>query len=153
LDRAGFHQDGTAYINGPSLGKRLRPLEDIGLTNATVTAALTAGSGEAELLRDGDECLASMAYAWQPDEGKAWAEMTWVNPVISDCVLFYPSIKQSSKGSVIVNGSDIILFEFSSEHLSGEPLILHFALMDIKSLRLELEGMPAIGEIRVLAKP
>lgn len=153
VDRAGFHQDGTAYINGPSLGKRLRPLEDIGMINAVVTAVLTAGSGEPELLRDGDECVAAMAYAWQPDAGSAWVELTWAKPVISDCVLLYPSVEQAGKGSVLINGNDIILFELSAERLPGEPLILHFAAMDITSMRLELEGKPAIGEIKVLTMP
>lgn len=153
LDRAGFHQDGTAYINGPSLGKRLRPLEDIGLVNATSTAVLTAGSGDPELLRDGDECIASMAYAWQPDVGSAWVELSWAIPVSSDCVLLYFSDRQTGKGSVFINGSDGIQFEASTKRLPGEPVVLHFALMEVNSLRLELEGMPAIGEIQVIVTP
>ena len=153
LDRAGFHQDGTAYINGPSLGKRLRPLEDLGLTNAVVTATLTAGSGIPELLRDGDECATSSVYTWQPDEGSAWVELTWPTPVICDSILIYPSAGVAGRGSIRINGREPVPIEFSSERLPGEPLILHFVSMDITSLHLEFEGTPAIGEIRVLANP
>ncbi len=153
LDRTGFRQDGTAYINGPSLGKRLRPLGDIGLVDAAVTADLAAGSGDPERLRDGDECVASPAYAWQPEAGSAWAELSWADPVNGDCVLLYPAIGQVGRGGILLNGTDLIPLDFPAERLPGEPLILHFAAMDIASLRLELDGAPAIGEIRVLAKP
>lgn len=152
-DRAGYHADGSAYINGPSLGQRLLPLSQLGLIDAVHSASLSVGSGQGEFLRDGDECVASLTYAWQPNEGQAWAQLDWETAPLVDCLLIYPADRQSGQGRLLLNEQFEIAFEFLSDRLPGQPLILHIEPIKLSSLRLELEGSPALGELRVLGQP
>ena len=153
IDRVGFCEDGSAFINGPSLGKRLLPLSLLGLRDAALTAHLSVGSGQAEYLRDGDEALASLARAWQPVNGQAWAQLDWDEPPLVDCLLIYPASRQTGRGRLLLNGRLAIDIEMTPERLPGEPVILYFEPLALFSLRLELEGSPALGEIRVLGAP
>jgi len=153
IDRAGFHQDGSAYLNGPSLGRRLLPLSQLGLRNAAPLARLSAGSGQAEYLRDGDEAVASLEDAWQPAEGQAWALLDWDEPPLTDLLLLYPADRQAGSGRMLINERYVIDFVFDTDRLPGEPLIFHFEPLALASLRLELAGSPAIGELRVLSSP
>lgn len=152
-DRAGFHQDGSAYINGPSLGRRLLPLRQLGLVNAAGAAKASAGSGDAALLVDGDESVASLDYAWRPEQGKAWAELAWDKPVLSDSVLVYPAAGQSGSVRLVLNGQFAATLESTTERLPGEPLVFHFESLELSALRVEVEGGTAMGEIVVLAQP
>ncbi len=146
VDRAGFHSDGTAYINGPTLTRQLRPLSDLGLENAALRAALAVSSGDGELLRDGDFCLRSSAYAFLPGEGGG-GELRFDVPALSDLLLIYPAFGTEGSLSLEVNGEPAGEYGFSGDRLPGEALILHYEKTAISSLSFRLAGGLGLGEI------
>ncbi len=153
IGRAGFHADGSPYLNAPALGLVLRPLADLGLVNATKTASLKVGSGQGELLRDGDECTASPAYAWQPEAEAAWAQLRWDSPVMADCMLLYTPPGQQGEARLSLNAAEPLTLNLGAPRQPGEPLILPFGPLPLSDLRLELAPGQQLGEIVVLARP
>ncbi|MBE5768835.1 MAG: hypothetical protein E7333_04480 [Clostridiales bacterium] len=148
IDRAGYHADGTAFINGPTLAKQLVPLADLGLTDLTPAAALSAGE-RGELLRDGDYCIAdsSADYLWHG----ASVTLTWDEPVIASLIQIYPQGGEKATGRLILNDAWQINVDFSAlEALPGVHIVLHFDDLAITSLRLELDAEAALGEVRVI---
>lgn len=151
IDRAGFHEDGTAYINGVSLKKQLLSLEDIGLVNATKMATIISDD-DAELLRDGDYCIseASVNYLWHGTQ----ATLTWENAITSDMLMIYPQRGMKETGKVIINEQyyvDINLASIGSQ--PGAAVILSYKPMEITSCRVTWDQETALGEIIVLAHP
>lgn len=146
-DRAGFHADGTAYINGPTLARQLLPLGQLGLCNH---AAAAKGEG-IESLVDGDACIspASEDYAWRGQT----AELTWDAPVAADMLVIYPAESGAVSGRVIINGAFEAPFAIGGERQVGESAILSFDEMTVQSLRIELETGDALGEIMVIGRP
>ena len=150
FDRAGFHADGTAYINGVSLDRQLLPLADLGLVNAAQTASASS-NGDTGLLTDGDYCIsrASGDYFWYGTN----ARLTWETPIVSDMIILYAKRKDVT-GSVIINGTYEIPVDFSGTgNLPGASTILCFDPMEITSVRLQLDRNIELGEIIVLAEP
>ena len=151
IDRAGFHADGTAYINGVSLKDQLLPLADIGLVDATKTAAITS-DGDTELLRDGDYCIseASVNYLWHGTQ----AGLTWDSAVTSDMLMIYPQRGATGTGKVIINEQyyvDVDLSSIGSQ--PGAAVILSYNPMEITSCRVVWDQETTLGEIIVLAHP
>ncbi len=122
VDRAGFHSDGTAFINGPTLAKQLRPLKDIGAVNR-IRAAACEGD-EKGLLSDGDFCFTSASAKW------AWknknAEFVWEEPVSASLLVIYPALGRRIKGEILLNDGVKIPFEKGAGGLPGEMLVLPF---------------------------
>lgn len=148
VDRAGFHQDGTAYINGPTLEKQLRPLADLGLVNAAPRAKITVSSGDGSLLSDGDFGIRSADYSFLPGEG-GFAEFSFESPVSSDLLMIYPAFGTQGTLKLFVNGEEVGSYAFEKDRLPGAALILHYEKAEIVSLRVELSGGLGLSEIVV----
>ena len=148
IDRAGFHADGTAYINGPTLAPQLRPLRELGLVNHMGAAQST--TEKAALLTDGDICVspASSAYAW---EGNSVA-FTWADPVQADLLMIYPASGKAISGRVIVNGA--LTADFSLEVASdpGTAVVLAFVPLAVASLEITFDAPAYIGEIQLVGQ-
>ena len=144
IDRAGFHHDGTAYINGPTLAPQLRPLTEIGCVNHMRTAACTGDP--LGLLCDGDICQAasSRAYAWSETSPAVFA---WDTPVRADLLLLYPALGERISGTVAVNGTALSFF-FTPE-TPGESLRIPMEARSISRLELFLDA-GALGEAILL---
>ena len=142
IDRAGFHADGTAYINGPTLAPQLRPLADLGLVNHMNTAACDES---ALLLTDGDTCqsAASEAYVFTGSE----AEFTWDAPVTADMLLVYPAQETALSGQAIINGSLTADFAIEAGGKPGSFACLAFDPVEISSLKLIFSENARVGEV------
>lgn len=146
IDRAGFHADGTAYINGPTLAPQLRPLADLGLVNHMASAK--SETPDAQLLTDGDTCqsVASEAYTFTGSE----AAFAWDAPVTADMLLIYPAHGKPIAGQVIVNDALTADFALDGEQKPGAFVSLTFAPTEITSLRITFSGEAAVGEVMLL---
>ena len=146
IDRAGFHADGTAYINGPTLAPQLRPLADLGLANHMTSAK--SDTPDAQLLTDGDTCqsVASEAYTFTSSE----ASFSWDAPVTADMLLIYPAQGKAIAGQVIVNETLTADFSLDADQKPGAFVNLTFAPTEISSLRIVFDGEAAVGEVMLL---
>lgn len=147
IDRAGFHADGTAYINGPTLAPQLRPLADLGLTNHMLCANT---DGQGALLTDGDTCqsASSGAYAFSGSE----ACFTWDAPVTADMLLLYPAQGQAVSGKVIVNDTLTAAFSQSADQEPGEAVCLSFEPTAVSTLRIVFDSESLVGEVMLLGQ-
>jgi hypothetical protein len=146
IDRVGFHADGTAFINGPTVQRQLRPLSDLGLVNHMKSAAC---DDAAALLADGDTCqsAASAAYVYPGSE----ASFTWDAPVTADMLVIYPAMDAPISGKVTVNGS--LTAEFSYTPIAKKPggyALLSFAPTAITSLTVTVDNGAQLGEIQLI---
>lgn len=144
IDRAGFHADGTAYINGPTRAPQLRPLADLGLINHMPAAK--SSDEHASLLTDGDVCLsaASDAYVFTGSE----SVFTWDTPVTADMLLIYPAQSAPVSGQVILNESMTADFALEEGALPGASVCLAFEPTAVSSLKISASS--GIGEILLL---
>lgn len=142
VDRAGFHADGTAYINGPTLAPQLRPLAELGLRSLMADAA--CDDDPEGLLRDGDTCqaAASVAYVWQGDA----ARFTWSEPVTADMLLLWPALGEPIAGTVFLDGRELP-FELSPA-LPGEAAVLTLEAAPVSGLTVQLSA-GRLGEIQL----
>lgn len=142
IDRAGFHADGTAYINGPTLAPQLCPLADLGLVDHMKTAVC---SEDALLLTDGDTCqsIASDAYVFTGSE----AEFTWEAPVTADMLLIHPAQGSALSGQAIINGSLTADFSIEAGGKPGAFVCLAFEPVEIASLKLVFSAPARVGEV------
>lgn len=143
VDRAGFHGDGTAYINGPTLAPQLRPLAELGLVNLTQSAA--CAGDPAGLLTDGDICQSSASeeYVWQGSE----ARMTWETPVTADMLLLWPARGERASGTVTLDGVEYP-FDFAPA-LAGEAAALSLEPTRVSALDIRLDA-GRLGEIMLV---
>jgi len=151
IDRAGYHADGTAYINGVSLRRQLLPLADLNLKDGTKLAKAES-DGDTGLLLDGDYCIAasSAAYLWQGTQ----ASLTWDEPIVSDMMMIYPERGNTGTGRVIFN--EQYVHEVNLDKVStmpGDSVIICYEPMEISSVRIEWDQETKIGEVIVLANP
>ena len=148
VDRAGFHSDGTAYIDGPTLAPQLRPLRDIGCRSLLPLATCTGD--DQGLLTDGDTCAnaASAAWAWQ---GKN-AAYHWETPVAADLLIIYPAAGGALAGTVTVNNSLTASFELPAAGKPGQAVILPFEPLQITDLSVEFTEGSKAGEILLIGE-
>ena len=150
FDRAGFHTDGTAYINGVSLAPQLLPLADIGLVNAALSAQITS-DGDTALLRDGDYCIAeaSTAYLWHGTK----VEFNWTEAVQSDMLMIYPKRGATGTGRIIMNDRYCVDIDLSAIGTDpGAAVVLCYPAMALTSCQIEWNQETALGEVLVVAK-
>ena len=147
VDRAGFHADGTAYIDGPTLAPRLRPLQEIGCRSLLPLASLEGD--ENGLLTDGDTCVspASAGYVWR---GSA-VTYRWDDPVAADLLVIYPAPGQALSGSVTFNGALTASFSLPDTGKPGQAVILPFEPLAVSELRVDFQS-GAAGEILLIGK-
>ena len=143
IDRAGFHDDGTAYINGPTRAPQLRPLADIQCVN-WMGQAVCEGDPRG-LLWDGDICQAasSAAYVWQ---GKT-VSFSWAVAVHADMLLLYPALGTRIAG-IVELGNLSLPFDFTPEK-PGECCLFSFEETEIMNLHISLE-QGELGEVMLI---
>ena len=148
IDRAGFHADGTAYIDGPTLAPRLRPLQELGLVNRM--AAAECADEKAALLTDGDTCVspASSAYAW---EGES-VTFSWTEPVQADMLMICPADGAAIAGTVTLNGALTADFAHEKAAQPGESVILPFEPLTVNTLTITFDAPARIGEILLIGQ-
>ena len=146
IDRAGFHTDGTAYINGPTLAPQLRPLEEIGRVNLTAKAA--CAEDPEKLLTDGDICSreGSAAWVWHGRE----INFTWPEGVTAELLMIYPAEGQAISGRVTVNGTLEAAFALEAGGKPGAAVTLLTDPTEITNLKIELDEESGIGEIMLI---
>ena len=146
IDRAGFHRDGTAYINGPTLAPQLRPLCELGKRNRMGEAV--CDQDPEGLLTDGDFCLRENASAW------VWhgreLVYTWRESVQAELLLIYPAEGKAVSGTVRVNDSLEIPFSLETGEKPGGMVVLPFEPAEITHLQLTFTEESGIGEILLL---
>lgn len=146
IDRAGFHADGTAYINGPTISPQLRPLDDLGLVNHMKSAECDEA---AKLLTDGDTCqsASSAAYVY----GQKEAVFTWVTPVMADMLLVYPAMGAQLSGQVIINDELTAEFAYTPDETKpGGFACLSFEKTEVKKLELVFDSEAGVGEVMLI---
>ena len=148
IDRAGFHADGTAYINGPTLADQLKPLAEIGCANY-IPAAVSA-EDPSGFLSDGDTCQreGSAAWVWR-GSGVSFA---WPEAVSADLLMIYPAEGRAVSGTVTVNGTLTADFSLEEGAKPGAAVILPFEETAVSSLRIEFSEEAGIGEILLIGK-
>lgn len=148
-DRAGFHADGTAYINGPTMFTQLLPYAMLDVKNTAPQAKLTYEGKNGETLTDGDYCVspASRAYVFLGTK----AELAFDRPVKGDTVILYPGPEADAKGKLIINGTYETPVDLTAyEGIPGGCQIIPFDLMEVNSVQIILEGESHLGEVIVL---
>ena len=148
IDRAGFHADGTAYINGPTIARQLRPLADLNLVNHMRTAVCDE---TAALLTDGDTCqsASSAAYVYPGSE----ASFTWDTPVTADMLLIYPALDAPISGQVTVNDSLTADFSYEPEiKKPGGYALITFDPVQINTLKITVNPGAAMGEVMLIGE-
>jgi GH43 family beta-xylosidase len=151
IDRAGFHADGTAYINGPILAAQLLPYNMLNVINTAPQAALTASGEYPQGLTDGDFCVspASKGYVFK---GTA-AEFAYATPVMADTVLLYPGDGRQGTGTLVINGEHMSAINFADcPDLPGSCLTFCFEAIKITSVRLMFDKAVSLGEVIILGK-
>lgn len=147
--RAGFHADGTAYVNGPTLGGQLLPYALLDVKNLAPLASLTFEGENGQGLTDGDYCIApaSAAYAFRG----TGARLAFDKPARADTLILYPGPEATAKGVLIVNGAyetPIDLTGFAD--VPGGCQVIHFEGMDVSTVEMKLDSQATLGEIIVL---
>jgi GH43 family beta-xylosidase len=148
-DRAGFHADGTAYINGPTQFTQLLPYAMLDVKNIAPLAKITFEGKNGEGLTDGDYCIspASRDYAFRGTK----VELTFDKPVKADTVILYPGPEATAKGKLIINGSYETPVDLTSyAGIPGGCQIISFDIMEVNSVQLVLDGEATLGEVIVL---
>ena len=143
VDRAGFHADGTAYINGPTLAPQLRPLAELGLANC-IPAARCEDDPHG-LLSDGDTCqaAASADYVWQGSE----ARFVWKEPVTADMLLLWPAPGEPLAGTATLDGRELSFALTPSA--PGEAVVLSFPSAPVSALDIQLTS-GRMGEVQLI---
>ena len=151
-DRAGFHEDGTAYINGPTLALQPLPYSMLDVQNVAPLANVTVQGENGQGLTDGDYCIspASKGYAFRGSE----VNLRFEAAVTADTVILYPGDGEAAKGTLMINGTYEAAIDLTeASKIPGGSQIIHFETMEVTSLMLAMEQEAALGEIIVLGNP
>ena len=146
IDRAGFHADGTAYINGPTLAPQLRPLAELGKVN--LTAEAVCAEDPESLLTDGDYCIRTGSAAW------VWhgQELTYIWPenVTAELLIIYPAEGQTISGKIQADDGREAAFASETGEKPGAAAMLLMEPTEINSLKIAFDKESGIGEILLI---
>ncbi len=144
IDSAGFHADGTAYLNGPFYGKRPLPDAVSGYENAAPTAQTNA-----VLLIDGDVGFGPSAldYLWRGSE----AELTFAAPIAPHYVMVYPGADWRGSGTLTLGNETLMLTPDGVDPAYG-AWVFPLNGTETDSLTLQLDGEGTLAEIAVYTK-
>ena len=146
VDRAGFHADGTAFINGPTLASQLRPLADIGCINRMPAASVEGDP--AGLLTDGDYCIRESSKPW------VWCGREilcrWNEPAAADLLMIYPAEGKTISGKITINDRFETAFTLEENEKPGSAVILPFDPVPVENLKIEFAEETEIGEILLI---
>ncbi len=145
IDRCGFREDGSFYINGPTTTYQTpfsghTPLEKVEIS--AVTAAGTMEGRSPNALTDG-ETLNSRnedAYEWRAARGdNIYAEFDFGSKKGIDCIYLYGSSdrKYEAKNITVVFDSGKIE-NICVKAETEEPLVLHFDRVETQKVRIEV---------------
>ena len=146
VDRAGFHADGTAYLNGPTLAPQPRPLAETGMRNLLPEAECT--EDPRGLLTDGDLCIRKSSASWSWHGSSA--EFRWTEEKIADLLILWPAEGQAVSGTITINGSLEAYFSLEEGGKPGAAVILPFEAVAVESLRIDLQKEAGLGEVMLL---
>lgn len=171
IDRIGFRDDDTVYVNGPSLSPQILPSGVGEFYNAALEAKISASSVKpgykVESLIDGELGFtkASMDYDWVSNgetEG-AWISLEWDDERLIDTIVIFPSFSDKrmiDEGQLIINDNLLInnvKFVLDPEK-PGASVIIHFPEIKAKSVKFIVEKVPedveevGLSEIYVMGK-
>ncbi len=151
FDRAGFRQDGSPYINGPTLGAQLRPLALLGLHNYLPGAV--PSSPESALLSDGDYGIGGPGLS--PDgSSQPLLEWRWDSSVQADSLILYARTGEDAAGRFVFDGADTLPFTMKAGNIIlGDSLSLHFAQRSVSRLQIVWDGQaPLACELLVIGQ-
>jgi len=131
IDRMGFREDGTLFINGPSAGQMPLPSTEGGYRNIAPEAVVTVSSAQdtAFLLTDGAKGFNPRfpQHDWvASDTGAQTITLTWENPVYVTAVMAFPGV-----------GMGALPLSISIDSVGGAGL----------ADRIEPEGLPGSAAI------
>ncbi|MCR5669991.1 MAG: glycoside hydrolase family 43 protein [Butyrivibrio sp.] len=145
IDRCGFREDGSFYINGPTTSFQTPysghgNLEKIDVKNVTAEGTLEGRSPMA--LIDG-ETLNSRnedAYEWRSEKSeKVYAEFDFGQTRVINCIYIYGSANKDYE----VNGLNVIFDDGAIKNVSVKaceegPLVLYFDNKETSGVRIEV---------------
>lgn len=145
-DRAGFHADGTPYINGPTLAPQLVPLKELGRENKSRYACVCPPA-----LNDGDIALCALS------KGRVWrgthASIRFDRPVSAEMIVIYPGDNGSEKGYLLLNSDRSMAVDLSAiGQLPGRNLVLTFCETKLWTLDLFFEKEASLSEVMIVGK-
>lgn len=157
IDQMGVREDGTVFVNGPSIYKLPAPFVGNGLKNAALQAEISVSSTKAGYNPKGinDREIVfnnrNEKYEWvAADEDTAPSlSMRFGKPEKVNSIILYGSSLSSRRGletTITINGTKII----RKVHLSqnpGEPTILSFEEMDVSEIKFEFTRLGENSEI------
>ena len=149
IDRCGFREDGTFYMNGPTTTMQPAPSGESALTkvegNFTVSASSTA-AGKPEAVLDGEfsATASGKEREWCAEDGKkASITIDFGEEKEIDCLFLYRSYEDAATPKEVKitfsDGSVIDHVEFSED--SAEATILYFDTVTTKSVKIEVRNM------------
>ncbi len=149
IDRCGWRDDGTFYMNGPSYSMQPAPSGETALQKVegefTITASATA-SGKPEYLLDGEfsGTKAGRAREWKAPTGeKAAVTIQFETEQKVDCLFIYRCFDDSAAPEALtLRFSDGTVLEgVSLSADSAEAAILYFDTKTIDSITIEAESL------------
>ena len=149
IDRCGWREDGTFYMNGPTSTAQPAPSGESGLTpvtgNFTVTASSTA-KGKPEAILDGEFSATTSGYKqeWCAADGeKAKITIDFGGEQAVNCIFLYRGYEDTATPAALKitfsDGSVINNVSFSGD--SAEATILYFDTVMTRSLTIEATDM------------
>lgn len=151
FDRAGFRKDGSPYINGPTLGAQLRPLDLLGLRNHLPDAV--SAVPVAALLSDGDYGIGGSGLALDVPS-QSMLEWTWGSSVQVDSLILYAQNGEDAAGCFVFDGDDTLPFTMAAGNIAlGDSLRLHFEPRRVSRLQIIWDGpVPLVHELLVIGQ-
>ena len=154
IDRLGFREDGTMYVNGPTVTPQPAPSGASRLLNIAGEAAVAASSTQtgrrAAALVDGEIGIdPRQEYREWASAGSLegeWVELAWAHPRGVQCVLLYPSASPARRvagGSLVFSDGTAVDVSFPPE--PGAAAIVPAPAAPIEWLRFYF-GVPPSGK-------
>jgi beta-xylosidase len=164
IDRMGFREDGTMYVNGPTVTKQLKPSGMSEWTNIAPAAQISVSSsksGSGKSLIDGEIGISAKfaQYDWVPKaEETSWVNLEWKEPREVAAVVLYDSgdaRRAVSSGKLILDDGTEYDIVFPAG--SGAAAMTGLGGKKVKSIKLVLvrgSGTKDLGmsEITVMGK-
>ncbi|MCK9222820.1 MAG: glycoside hydrolase family 43 protein [Limnochordia bacterium] len=131
IDRMGFRQDGSIYVNGPTLTPQPKPAGATPLVNLAPQAAVKASSVKSshrvEALTDGEIVtqIRNSQYDWVSKDGEnSWVRLEWTHPQRVKYLFLYGSIssgRRISQGTVSFGNEQTPIGKIAVDEFPKEP--------------------------------
>ncbi|MCD7755414.1 MAG: glycoside hydrolase family 43 protein, partial [Firmicutes bacterium] len=149
IDRCGWREDGTFYMNGPTYTEQPAPSGESTLTQITAITSVVASStssGTAEAIVDGEFAAGASGakQEWLAEDGeKASITIYFDGEQSIDTLFLYRTYEDSAvPESVKISFSDgSVIKNISFPSDSAEPVILHFDPVTTQELTIEVTSL------------